>query len=116
LPPRQGATAEDDAAVPRLPPKKRKANKKASGRSAHKPRSVKRPALQPVPEDGPVEPLPLPPPVQRVKIVSKDLELRKWRTSTAEKPKVVKVTESYVADFEGQRAARTNVERRGRQK
>lgn len=67
LPPRQGATAEDDAVVPRVPPKKKKANKKASGRSAHKPRSVKRPALQPVPEDGPVEPLPLP--VQRVKAI-----------------------------------------------
>ena len=65
LPPRRDPSAEEDAAaVPRVPPKpkKRKENKKAKSRS-----HVKRPALQPVPEDAPVEPEPPLPPVQRVK-------------------------------------------------
>ena len=65
LPPRRDPSAEEDAAaVPRVPPKpkKRKENKKAKSRS-----HVKRPALQPVPEDAPVVPEPPLPPVQRVK-------------------------------------------------
>ena len=74
LPPRRGPVVEDDAAaaaVPRVPPKpkpkkKKKESKRASGRPAPKTRTVKRPALQPVPEDAPVEPLP---PVQRVKAI-----------------------------------------------
>ena len=68
LPPRQVPVLEDDVAVLRFPPKhkKKKASKKAGGRSMTKPGSLKRPALQPVPEDAPVEPLP---PVQRVKAI-----------------------------------------------
>ena len=73
LPPRRGPVVEDDAAaVPRVPPKpkpkkkKKEESKRTSGRPAPKTRTVKRPALQPVPEDALVEPLP---PVQRVKAI-----------------------------------------------
>ena len=70
LPPRRDPSAEDDAAaVPRVPPKpkKRKESKKAKSSRSH----VKRPALQPVPEDAPVEPEPPLPPVQRVKEITR---------------------------------------------